>query len=443
MADRLSFVQLEAGRRLFFGLDWASLDDALSRHDQVQAWRERGYTWSATFRHNKQTQLGLAAAEDSLEGLGKKGLAISGAALLASMQGISGGTGLYLLLSQGNVYAIALIDGRIVFDKVISEQDVVSTRSEFQAECSRAGVSAVFVGTEGHEQITGHLDQWLSWDALRQAKKGFKRASLQPLKSDRYDWILVGSSLLVLATLAGGWAWREHTQAQKLKQLQLAAMANDPTVLYQEAIQKFQADPRAVTPLSSALDALTPFLGSLQSQRALWQLQSVTCEIEKNICVSKWGPTSSRMATFTQFKKEPPALPQEWQLQMGPKLDSLEVLMPVSLPHAAATPLTKLPTLQDFMGADGSVWQSLAPLGVEVTVQEPVAQQVPQSVPLQVAQNVPFALLAARWTVNGAPWWAIDALKGSGSNVTLEKLTVSMTGLDLKFSAEGKAYVRK
>ena len=159
MADRLSHVQLEAGHRLFFGLDWASLDDALSRHDQVQAWRERGFAWSASFRHNKQIQLGLAAAEDSLEGVGNKGLAISGAAVLANLQGISGSTGLYILLSQGKVYTVALIEGRIVFDKVISEEDVVSVRSEFQAECSRAGVSAVFVGTEGHEQVTGHLDQ--------------------------------------------------------------------------------------------------------------------------------------------------------------------------------------------------------------------------------------------------------------------------------------------
>lgn len=438
--DRLSYVQIDAKRRLCFGLDWTALDDLISKHEQILAWKARGYAWAAVFAHKKLTQYALAMPEYGIEGAEKRGQTISGAALLAGLRGVRGGTGLYLLVSDANVFAIAIVRGHVIFDRVLAESDVTSARQEFADECAKADVPPVFVGTQGFESVTGPLDSWLAWDALRAAKRGFKSAQLNALKSDRYDWVIATVAALSLAGIAGAWFWKDYADKEQVRKLQAAIFERDPVNIYTRAIEKFKSNGSAIAPLDSAMRALIAKLEGLEVHRSGWQLQTVTCDVDSGRCISVWAPDSSRIGSFAQFKQ---AAPADWTVHLGPAMDRLEAVMSADIVRSRPMPIEMLPTAQEFMESSLSAWQPFGPLGLGVIVKSPVAQQVPGGVPMHVAQNFAGALLAVPWSVTGAPWWATEVLLGSPANMTLDTLTLSFTGVDLKFSAEGKAYVRK
>lgn len=427
-----------------FGLSWRTVDAFAPRHAQIQQWREEGYQTYASARANGEEQLGLISDRTSNEAGTKDGQLYSAAALLALHPELRGQTVLILLQGEEEAYAIGLQGGGITVDEAVPYHEVSALRARFTKECQQHNRDFRVVGVlEGNHASTelGHLDGTLTWSALV-AKTMPSSARLRPLTSGRAIKLIAVAvvCLLGIVSLLQGYRWNQAREEHKRR---LAVeRANDPALLYAKAVEKFATRPDAAAPLTSGIRTLREIVGAVPVQRASWQLRRVDCTVVASICSAEWIVDKSRLATFHGFKSASPALPAHWQIELGPQLDRVVATIPISTSRSPIKAPELRPTFQTYLASGGSRLQELARLGFGVVLKEPQLVDVGSGTPRAIAEASPAALRAASWAVTGQPWWLVDGLEGVSDDMTLDQVSATYTGREVRFTAEGKIYVR-
>lgn len=420
---------------LVFGMTWRAYDPLESRHSQINAWKNDGYVWQASYKLDADTVVGLC--KEDLEETPNGERRYAGAALIARHPEMRGRTALAMLsINDEDAVYVGLINGNVVIDEIAAKTEESRMRNRFSLD----------VKNTNQESGTFHTN--LVWEDITKFRGGalgayYSDAKIAPFKSDRGSWIAVGILVLGLLAMLGWWFKKQYDEEQNRKRQSAAQLAADPRTVYENTVNKLLGNPTAVAPVGVSFPVFRKAMNDMGDvYRAGWVLQNAECVVENKSCLVRWIRVSPNVGTFEGFTKDAPSTWKNITLDTG--LNQILVTLPVAVPMVAFAPRAKWPTLQELLATEGSRWQSYAPIGFSVTLKEAIIQGLPTGVQPSAVAAAPAAVFAAPWEVTSKPMFMAEILeKTQQPNMTLDALTLVFNGKEISFTAKGKVYVRQ
>ena len=428
--------RINPAQSVLFGMSWRAYDAFESRHAQIIEWQGQGFAWSATYKTGNDTQVGLIP--DTFDHPAK-GRLYSAAALVALNKQVQGRNAIAFFISDNDVGIVGIVDGFVVLDVCVPREDVPAQRNSFAQRCGDKPYVAV-----GPAEL-GLFEETLEWGDLI---AGVKRSSLGKarvvkFKSDRATWIVVGLTAMVLLGIAGYYLKAHLDQAEAIRLLDKANFANDPIRKYEQSVARFLSNTRGVPQVAPNIKVLRDLVGSIQVNRAGWNLAKINCVMGQQSCTGEWALDSTKLGTFASFKAAQPALPTDWKVQYGPDVSTLEAKIPLPAAMGPLPPKNLWPTFQDFLLTEASRWQEAHSLGLNIEIRPAEVQVLDVVIQPQLLENNLNAIHAAKWLLTGRPWWIAEVFDKAPENVTLERIDIINSGSEITFNAEGKIYARK
>lgn len=427
-----------------FGLTWHAFDPFASRHQQITEWRANGNKWSAGYKIGPDQYVGLTA---DIPDIKVKGRLYSGAALVAVHPKVKGKTVLVLLEAGQGACVVGVLRGTVVIDKWVRFDEVSSVRSDFANRCKNADQNYSVFGTQIPEGGDfGTIDAEIEWAEI--VKLGAFASLSSPalivrFKSDRSAYLGVAALVLIVGVIAF-FAWQRWREEQIQRERMLAAQAaNDPVHLYGVAVEKLMADPKGFSAAVKNVSYLKGFFGTLQVARFGWVLKSVTCSLAKATCHIEWSADNTRLGTFRDFIAQSPKLPDDWKIQVGPALNRITADFAIKPNQSNIPAKATWPKYQEFLMNEGSAWQKYQAIGLTAQISEPKLIGSANPGDNKTLDALPIAIHAVDWKISSKPWYLVDVLEHLGPSAQLSEFTVTYSGKDVNFTAEGKAYVRK
>jgi hypothetical protein len=428
--------QITPAQSVLFGMAWRAYDAFESRHAQIIEWQGQGFAWSATYKTGNDTQVGLIP---DIFDHPAKGKLFSAAALVALNKQVQGRNAIAFFISDNDVGIVGIINGFVVLDVCVPREDVPAQRNSFAQRCGDKPYVAV-----GPAEL-GFFEETLEWGDLI---AGVKRSSLgkariEKFKSDRSRWIAVGLTAAGLLGIAGYYVKAHLDEAEVIRRQDAAAYANDPIRKYEQSVARFLSNSQGVPLAAPNIKQLRQLVGSIQVNRAGWNLEKIVCVMGRPNCTGEWTLDSTKVGTFASFQEALPVLPADWKVQYGPNLSKLTATISLAAAMSPLPPKDRWPTFQDFSLSEASRWQEAHALGLNVELRAPEVQVLDVVLQPQFLENNPNAIHAARWLLTGRPWWLSEVFDKAPENVTLERIDIINNGSEITFNAEGKIYVRK
>lgn len=429
--------QLTPKHSVLFGLSWRAFDTFESQHGQIVDWQSQGFSWSASYKVGADKYVGLI--DDSFEHPAKGNLYSAGA-LVALNPKVKGKTALVLFSSGNEVALIGLLEGCVILDVCVPKEDAALHRNSFAQRCGATPFSTI-----GPAEL-GQFDENIEWgDLVAGGRFGSNLASCKvaKFKSDRTAWIF--AAILGLAALVGiGLVVKNYLDEQKIQRFkEQQALATDPVRIYEGAVQRFLDDPKGVPQLAPNIKNLRKILGGIPINVGGWSLVKTECDLESARCSAEWTLDSTKVGTFKSFADASQQLPTGWSHAYGPSLSKISSTFAITVARAKLAPKASWPKLQAFMTSEVSRWQSVYSLGMNIEIKDPAVQVVQGGIQPQLVDSNPNAIHASSWTTTGRPWWLAEIFEKAPHNVTLDRLTLTNSGSEITFNAEGKIYVQK
>lgn len=447
----MAVVTIEGRHQVAFGLSWRVIDQLVSRNGVIKELKRDGAKLQASFRTDRHLE-NIGALKASAQ----KGKTLSAAGQVATHPHIRGATALVVLEEEGTQIASGLVgiigmqDGNVILDALVSTAEAPAVIVSYTDLLARNGRSFLLFGTIHTSNIAAAAARAegamrpFTWADLLPARRGkpWQRSAavyLAPLKTDRGLKLAAIGAVSVAALGAGLYVADWLEEKAEADRLFTERQKQDPKYLYQQSIKQFMATPRVL--LADAMPAIREAVGPLDVQRKGWKLKTIVCG--QAGCSATW---TRAFGTFDDFMSDAPA---EW-LPVVPSEDlgTLTHQFPISLPKRVLPDRTRWPTQAAFLQTEASRWQRMKKLNLAISLGKPELRALPNggggSPATQAAYAaVPDAIRGANWTIAKANWLLSEAFELAPETMALESLTLTFTGKDVVFDANGVSYVTK
>lgn len=416
-----------------FGLSWHVLDSHEPRGAQINAHRERGTRWIASFKNDNEENVGLA---DTISDLPPSRMRlVCGAAQVAKHPACAGKSATLVTIEEpgtdvlpGIVVMVGVINGNIFLDEVVSLSDFKERKALFLSELNKKGINDWSTGG-----VAFNIDPpefMLGWQDLLSVtapslpllpKKPYQVKALGAQISPEVIRIAVMTSVASVV-LYGAWfgydAWKRADAAKRAALLRVGPGA---ATLYQNALRDFLAT--RVWHANEAVPLLRKSIGErLPSvNRAGWQISKVLCEAETSLCTFTWKRVSGTMATFRDD-----ATRSRWDNVVYGE-DKILTVIRVNVPGRAFETTENFMDLGAFSIEELSRWTRWHDLGATIEHSDMKIAALPPSV--RKEELVGPKAHAMDWTISGPGW--INAVASTLPHAaTLDKfeLTFKPTG---------------
>jgi hypothetical protein len=441
------------GTLLAFGLNWASVPAGRGRSGKVA---DLGVRFKATHKVHlaAQDQHGFLEAGGRLPGRLKKGAALAGAALFASLVPVGQDSILvYVVEAKKKAVVVVVVDGLIYQDIVLSlgsgldKSDSGIMRSDGQFELSEEATLRKVqekidqIYNETGKDFTPYGNFYTTFPHSEQMDLGMlldgdcDGASLSKF-SDPRAALKMGAAALVCASLMFGFQqYKEHER--KRKEIEAAQQQVDPMETYRANLTKVLGQAKFTTNdakrlLLVPLDAREPEIGG-------WMLRSAKCT-SLGACEEKWSAINGTAETFKEANHVPGKI-----LSTADSLDAFVFGHQLEVKSAALNPAA-LPSATEFSARAVVLAQNMARVGVIVTWGKVPA--VDFSLPPGVTAGMVKAgegVARSSVEITGPSGLAHDVLEAMPDNLMVTEAALSGgEELDSKvFSIKGFYYVKK
>lgn len=447
----MAVVTIEGRHKVAFGLSWRVIDQLVSRNGVIKELKRDGAKLQASYRTERHLD-NIGALKES----GQKGKTLSAAGQVATHPHIRGTTALVVLEEEGTQVARGLVgivglqDGNVIADALVSIAEAPSVIRAYTDLLARNGRAFLLFGTIYNADIANAVGRAegamrpFTWADLVPARKSkpWQRSTaiyLAPLRTDQGLKLAAAAAVSVAVLGAGLFVADWINEKAESDRLFAERQKQDPKYLYQQSIKQFMATPRVL--LADAMAVIRKVVGPLDVQRKGWNLDKIVCS--QAGCSATWKRT---FGTFDDFMEDAPA---EW-LPIIPSEDlgTLTHPFPIDLPKRVLPDRASWPTQAAFLQTEASRWQRMKKLNLTVTLGKPELRALPSdgggSPAAKAAYaSVPNAIRGANWSIGKSKWLLSEAFEISPETMSLESLTLTFTGKDVVFDANGVSYVSK
>ncbi|NRF83859.1 type 4b pilus protein PilO2 [Burkholderia gladioli] len=416
MSVRLVAVE---GYHVVFGLDWVPLTGESSEKKEVQALvSDMDAAFEVRYSNDQAIMLGFLADSEVPESLPKaaKSKLLSASVLLATFPQITPNA-IWIEIDGQTVRMAVLKDG-LPMPSGDFCGDIGDAEDRIrQIEADSGGVTFTYFGNYTSvyaSTIPITLEELvreggLTVAALKKASKGVNFKQVAALVA------LIGVGLFL--------AWPNF----QTKPHKTAAKQEDPNVTYHRTIAEKLA--AAGVPVTAAAPAL---LGSwnIDPLQGGWFLSKISCQV--SACIYTWAIQGGNFETLVAALG-----PHDYDLSLDGKTASYAVLnaplRDVYLDRAT------FPTFPQFKLREGSLAQDLALVGVTLTFDQPTVFGADPKVGVAALHDV---VRAGSVSGSGPAALLKDTIARLPNSMSIDEIDVMTTGLDPKFTFQGKYYVK-
>lgn len=424
-------VPIQQGVACAFGLRWQVLDQVISRRKQI-ATLLRGGRHAANFKNGMDENFGLAQAFSPPP----KTRIYSAAALFACSDQGRGRTACVVLAQEStetdaSAAFIALLQGNVVVDRIVSLSEVTAELESFKRVCSEAGQRpAVFGNAEQIADISRY-----TWEDLFHKRRAPKNAEIRKLRQGIPKGLLIGGAVAVVAVGATTALLGHLSQQATEEEIRLREAEQDPSAVYRRALAAHMAKP--VSKMRDAMPVFREALGRITPYIEGWRLEKVMCTTGS--CRATW---SRQHGTYSGFITR---APKEWApFEYSPDLRTITHGVPVDIPKSKLTGPATWPTTKQFFETEGSRWQRLLDIGFKVRLKPAELVVLPPGMRPESVRALPDAMYALPWDIErGTDWFLSKAFNDAPDNIIFNSLTLEFDEKEATFMATGLAYVQK
>ncbi|KND62312.1 hypothetical protein BVER_01775c [Candidatus Burkholderia verschuerenii] len=407
------------GHHVVFGLDWVPLTGESSEKKEVQALvSDMDAAFEVRHSNDQGIMYGFLTDSEMPENLPKaaKSKLLSASVLLATFPQVTpnaiwieidGQTARMAVLKDG----LPMPSGDFCGDIGEAEERIR------QIEADSGGVTFTFFGN--YEAVYGSTIPITLEELVREGgvaagtlKKASKGVNLKQI------------ALLIALVALGAYLVLPNFQTKPHK---TAAKQEDPNVTYQRTIAEKLA--AAGAPITAAAPALlgTWHIDPLQGG---WFLSKISCQL--SACIYTWTIQGGNFESLVAALG-----PHDYDLSLDGKTASYTV--PNAPLKAAYLNRTTFPTFPQFKLREGSLAQDLALAGVTLTFDQPTVFGADPKWSVAALHDVVRA-----GSVTGAGPAALlkDTIARLPDSMSIDEIDVNTTGLDPKFTFQGKYYVK-